>query len=90
VLEAQKAQDLDAPTAWYVEMPYIKDTTFRAMLAKSYEFTEPCRVSHDGYALTAYAMRLRPKTLVSQSSAVRDRRCLPGAPSRPTPVLSIR
>jgi hypothetical protein len=71
VIQAPNAYNLMAPRAWYVEMPFIKDTTFRMLLRRRFDISEPCHVSRNGYALAAREMRLRTSTAARPSIAAR-------------------
>jgi hypothetical protein len=69
VIMAPDAYDLSAARAWYVDMPYIKDTVFRVLLGRRFDISEPCRVERGGYALTVREMRLRSSTAARPSIA---------------------
>ena len=70
ILEADSAmfRGIAVPTAWYVELPFTKDTFFRDQLARTYDFGAPCEVTRNGYALSARPMRLRAANVASPSS----------------------
>jgi hypothetical protein len=69
VVMAPDAYDLRAARAWYVDMPFIRDTIFRALLRRRFDMSEPCRVERGGYALTVRAMRLRSSAAARPSIA---------------------
>ena len=87
VIEAPNAYDLDARRAWYVEMPFIEDTTFRMLLRRRFDISEPCSVSRGGYAIAAREMRLRTSTAARPSMAIRPAGDIAGA-SLCTPTAS--
>jgi len=91
VVQAPDAYDLKAARAWYVEMPFTDDTTFRMLLRRRFDISEPCRVTRGGYALAVREMRLREGTATRPSTAERLNSdvaaaspCLP-----PGPALSV-
>ncbi|HKH90621.1 MAG TPA: hypothetical protein VKA54_02395 [Gemmatimonadaceae bacterium] len=85
VVQAPDAHDLMAARAWYVEMPFIKDTTFRMLLRRRFDVSEPCYVTRNGYALGVREMRLRTSTAARPSMAARPTGDLAGAsPCTPT------
>jgi len=71
VIQAPDAYDLMAARAWYVEMPFIRDTTFRMLLRRRFDISEPCHVRRNGYALGVREMRLRTRTPARPSMATR-------------------
>jgi hypothetical protein len=79
VIQAPNAYDLKAARAWYVEMPFIKDTTFRMLLRRRFDISEPCHVMRDGYALGVREMRLRTSTAARPSMAARPTGDIAGA-----------
>ena len=88
VVQAPDAHHLEAARAWYVEMPFIRDTTFRMLLRRRYDISEPCSVTRGGYALAVREMRLRESTAARPSTAERPigdvaaaSPCLPPAPA---------
>jgi hypothetical protein len=88
VVDSQNAYNLDAAQAWYVELPFIKDTTFRVLLGRRFDMSEPCRVTRGGYSLAVREMRLRGSTATRPSTAERPNidtavasPCLPPAPA---------
>jgi hypothetical protein len=91
VVQAPDAYDLMAARAWYVEMPFIRDTTFRMLLRRRFDVSEPCYVRHDGYALGVREMRLRTGAAARPSMAARPTGDIAGAsPCTPTePALSV-
>jgi hypothetical protein len=90
VVEAQDAYDLRAARAWYVDMPYIKDTVFRVLLARRFDISEPCRVERGGYAITVREMRLRSGAAARPSIAAHPTSDIAGTSpcSSPEPALS--
>ena len=79
VVMAPDAYDLSAARAWYVDVPYIKDTVFRALLGRRFDISEPCRVERDGYALTVREMRLRSSAAARPSIAAHPTSDIAGA-----------
>jgi hypothetical protein len=69
VIMAPNAYDLMAPRAWYVELPFVPDTTFRFLLRRRFDIGEPCLVRRGGYALAVREMRLRSSTATRPSVA---------------------
>jgi hypothetical protein len=69
VLMAPDTYNLGAAHAWYVELPFIKDTTYIPLIAKRFVISEPCRVTHQGYSLAVREMRLRSSAAARPSSA---------------------
>jgi hypothetical protein len=71
VVNAPDAHDLVAARAWYLELPFISDTTFRMLLRQRFDISEPCRVTRGGYSLAVREMRLRSSTAARPSMAAR-------------------
>ena len=90
VIEAPNAYDLEAARAWYVEMPYIKDTVFRVLLARRFDVGEPCRIVLGGYSLAVREMRLRSSAAARPSNAAHPTSDIAGASpcSAAEPALS--
>ncbi|PYP77183.1 MAG: hypothetical protein DMD35_16175 [Gemmatimonadetes bacterium] len=79
VIMAPDAYDLAARRAWYVEMPFIPDTIFRVLLARRFDISEPCRITHQGYAMDVREMRLRSSAAARPSSATQPASDIAGA-----------
>jgi hypothetical protein len=90
VLMAPDTYDLKAARAWYVEFPFIKDTTYIPLMARRFDISEPCRVTRDGYAFSVREMRLRSSTAARPSVVARTANEVAGAsPCAPSaPALS--
>jgi hypothetical protein len=90
VVQAQDAYDLSAVRAWYVDMPYIKDTVFRVLLGRRFHVGEPCRIERGGYAIDVREMRLRSSAAASPSVAAHPTSDIAGTSpcSPPGPALS--
>lgn len=91
VLMAPDSYNLMAARAWYVELPFIKDTTYLPLIARRFDVGQPCRVTHGAYALSVREMRLRSGTQFRPSVAARPTRDLAGvSPCAPdVPALSV-
>ena len=89
VVMAPDGYDLSAPRAWYIDMPYIKDTTFIPLLGYRYQFSEPCRVERGGYALTVREMRLRSSAAVRPSIAPHPTSDIAGASPCTSPESAL-
>jgi hypothetical protein len=88
VLMAPDSYNLMAARAWYVELPFIKDTTYLPLIARRFDVGEPCRVMHGAYALSVREMRLRSSAASRPSVATRPTGdpagvspCAPDAPA---------
>lgn len=79
VVMAPDAYDLKAARAWYVDMPYIKDTVFRVLLGRRFDVSEPCRIERGGYAITVREMRLRSSAAARPSIAAHPTSDIAGA-----------
>jgi hypothetical protein len=90
VVMAPDAYDLKAARAWYVELPFIKDTSFLPLLAYRYDIGEPCRVERGGYSLAVREMRLRSSAATRPSIAASPTSDIAGASpcAQPWPALS--
>ena len=90
VVQAQDAYDLSAVRAWYVDMPFIKDTVFRVLLTRRFDIGEPCRVERGGYAIAVREMRLRSSAAASPSVAAHPTSDIAGTSpcASPAPALS--
>ena len=90
VVMAPDAYDLKAARAWYVELPFIKDTSFLPLLAYRYDIGEPCRVERGGYSLAVREMRLRSSAATRPSVAASPTSDIAGASpcAQPWPALS--
>ena len=71
VVQAPDAHALMAARAWYVELPFIRDTTFRMLLRRRFDISEPCWVRRSGYSLAVREMRLRSPAAARPSMAIR-------------------
>ena len=91
VLMAPDTYNLKAEQAWYVELPFIKDTTYLPLIARRFDIGQPCRVMHGAYALAVREMRLRSSAASRPSVAARPARDLAGvSPCAPVaPALSV-
>ena len=89
-LMAPDAYDLKAARAWYVELLFIKDTSFLPLLAYRYDIGEPCRVERGGYWLAVREMRLRSSAATRPSVAASATSDIAGASpcAQPWPALS--
>jgi hypothetical protein len=90
VVQAPDAHDLTAARAWYIELPFIKDTTFRMLLRRRFDISEPCWVNRGGYSLAAREMRLRSPTAVRPSMATHPESSLDGAFTCVSPDSALR
>ena len=91
VLMAPDSYNLMAARAWYVELPFIKDTTYLPLIARRFDVGQPCRVMHGAYALAVREMRLRSSGASRPSMATRPAGNLAGlSPCAPdAPALSV-
>jgi hypothetical protein len=91
VILAPDAYALTAARAWYVDLPFSKDTIFRTLLARRFDISEPCRIERGGYALTVREMRLRSSAAARPSIAARPAIDVAGASpcTTPEPALSV-
>jgi hypothetical protein len=88
VLMAPDSYNLSAARAWYVELPFIKDTTYLPLIARRFDVGQPCSVMHGAYALAVREMRLRSSSTSRPSVAARPMHdpagmppCAPAAPA---------
>jgi hypothetical protein len=90
VIMAPDAYDLNAARAWYVELPFISDTIFRALLRRRFDISEPCSVESNGYALAVREMRLRSSAAARPTIAARPASDIAGISpcAAPEPALS--
>jgi len=79
VIMAPDAYNLMAPRAWYVELPFIKDTIFRMLLRRRFDVGEPCHVVRGGYSLAVREMRLRSSQPTRPSIAAHPASDIAGA-----------
>ena len=91
VLMAPDTYDLQAERAWYIEFPFIRDTTYIPLIARRFDISEPCRVMHDGYALAVREMRLRSSTAARPTVVARPANDVAGGSAcvLPAPALSV-
>jgi hypothetical protein len=91
VILAPDAYDLKAARAWYVDLPFSKDTIFRTLLARRFDVSEPCRIARGGYALTVREMRLRSSAATRPSIAAHPASDIAGVSpcTPPEPALSV-
>ena len=92
VLMAPDTYDLQAQRAWYIELPFIRDTTYIPLIARRFDISEPCRVTHDGYSLAVREMRLRSSAPVSPTMTARPANEVAGKSPcvLPAPALSVK
>lgn len=91
VIMAPEAYDLNAARAWYVELPFTNDTTFRMLLRRRFEISEPCRVERGGYSMDVREMRLRSGAATRPSVAPHPTSDIAGASpcAPPESALSV-